>query len=74
MQVRWFLHPLVLCLYAAVDNLENTAGDIALSFNNQAVYVLIRDAGIRSGESSALGLLSYIPLNIRPLQKCCFRY
>ncbi|KAK7472824.1 Arginine N-methyltransferase 2 [Stygiomarasmius scandens] len=35
-------------VWNAVDHLKNTAGDIALSFNNQAVYVLIRDAGIRS--------------------------
>lgn len=32
-----------------VDNLQNTAGDIALSFNNEACYNIIRDAGIRSG-------------------------
>jgi protein arginine N-methyltransferase 2 len=32
-----------------VDNLKNTAGDIALSFNDEETYTLIRDAGIRSG-------------------------
>ncbi|KZT28948.1 hypothetical protein NEOLEDRAFT_1057035 [Neolentinus lepideus HHB14362 ss-1] len=31
-----------------VDKLGNTAGDIALSFNNAACYELIRNAGIRS--------------------------
>lgn len=34
-----------------VDYLKNTAGDIALSFNNEAIYRVIRDAGIRSGAS-----------------------
>lgn len=34
-----------------VDDLHNTAGDIALSMNNESCYRLIRDAGIRSGES-----------------------
>ena len=33
-----------------VDNLHNTAGDIALSMNNEKCYRVIRDAGIRSGE------------------------
>lgn len=32
-----------------VDNLGNTAGDIALSFNNEECYRAIRDAGLRSG-------------------------
>lgn len=32
-----------------MDNLRNSAGDIALSLNNEACYTLIRDAGIRSG-------------------------
>lgn len=32
-----------------VDNLHNTAGDIALSMNNESIYSIIRDAGIRSG-------------------------
>ncbi|KAJ8587466.1 hypothetical protein M405DRAFT_741742 [Rhizopogon salebrosus TDB-379] len=35
-------------VWNAVDNLQNTAGDIALSLNNVACYTLIRDAGIRS--------------------------
>ncbi|KIJ18765.1 guanidinoacetate N-methyltransferase [Paxillus involutus ATCC 200175] len=35
-------------VWNAVDNLGNTAGDIALSMNNEACYTLIRDAGIRS--------------------------
>ena len=34
----------------AVDNLHNTAADIALSMNNENGYRLIRDAGVRSGE------------------------
>lgn len=34
-----------------VDYLKITAGDIALSFNNEAIYNLIRGAGIRSGAS-----------------------
>ncbi|OAX43320.1 arginine methyl transferase [Rhizopogon vinicolor AM-OR11-026] len=35
-------------VWNAVDNLQNTAGDIALSLNDAACYTLIRDAGIRS--------------------------
>ncbi|KAI0699562.1 S-adenosyl-L-methionine-dependent methyltransferase [Cytidiella melzeri] len=35
-------------LWNAVDNLHNTPGDIALSMNNESIYALIRDAGIRS--------------------------
>ncbi|KAG1765027.1 hypothetical protein EDD22DRAFT_881753 [Suillus occidentalis] len=35
-------------IWNAVDNLQNTAGDIALSLNNATCYNLIRDAGIRS--------------------------
>jgi hypothetical protein len=35
-----------------VDYLRNTAGDIALSFNNEEIYILIRDAGIRAGAIS----------------------
>ena len=38
-----------LTLQIAVDNLHNTAGDIALSLNNEKCYTIIRDAGIRSG-------------------------
>jgi len=34
-----------------VDNLHNTAADIALSMNNESCYRLIRDAGIRSGKA-----------------------
>lgn len=34
---------------STVDKLQNTAGDIALSFNNDKIYTLIRDAGIRAG-------------------------
>ncbi|KAJ7924869.1 arginine methyl transferase [Mycena leptocephala] len=35
-------------VWNAVDYLRNTAGDIALSFNNEEIYTLIRDAGIRA--------------------------
>ncbi|KAF8554730.1 hypothetical protein OG21DRAFT_1508615 [Imleria badia] len=35
-------------VWNAVDNLGNTAGDIALSMNNDACYTLIRDTGIRA--------------------------
>jgi type IV protein arginine methyltransferase len=33
----------------SVDNFQNTAGDIALSFNDAETYTVIRDAGIRAG-------------------------
>ncbi|KAH8988028.1 S-adenosyl-L-methionine-dependent methyltransferase [Lactarius akahatsu] len=40
----------------AVDNAGNTAGDIALSLNDEESYRTIRDAGIRSGRTTpALG-------------------
>ncbi|KAI0733202.1 S-adenosyl-L-methionine-dependent methyltransferase [Fomitopsis betulina] len=35
-------------VWNAADNLHNTAGDIALSMNNEECYTIIRDAGIRS--------------------------
>ncbi|TRM69857.1 S-adenosyl-L-methionine-dependent methyltransferase [Schizophyllum amplum] len=35
-------------IWNAADNMKNTAGDIALSFNNARIYTLIRDAGIRA--------------------------
>ncbi|KAH8118991.1 S-adenosyl-L-methionine-dependent methyltransferase [Phellopilus nigrolimitatus] len=35
-------------IWNAVDNLGNTAGDIALSLNNEGCYRSIRDAGLRS--------------------------
>jgi len=35
-------------VWNAVDNLGNTAGDIALSTNNTTCYTLIRDTGIRA--------------------------
>jgi protein arginine N-methyltransferase 2 len=35
--------------WITVDNLHNTAGDIALSLNNEPCYRALRDAGIRSG-------------------------
>ncbi|KAF9529356.1 arginine methyl transferase [Crepidotus variabilis] len=43
-------------VWNAVDYLNNTAGEIALSFNNEEIYTLIRDAGIRS--ELLLGILS----------------
>ncbi|TEB38217.1 arginine methyl transferase [Coprinellus micaceus] len=43
-------------VWNAVDNLKNTAGDIALSFNDEETYTLIRDAGIRS--EMLLGILA----------------
>ncbi|KAH9485439.1 Protein arginine N-methyltransferase 2 [Psilocybe cubensis] len=42
-------------VWNAVDYLKNTAGDIALSFNDETIYKEIRDAGIRS--ELLLGLL-----------------
>ena len=36
-----------------VDHLQNTAGDIALSLNNEECYTIIRDAGLRSGEPTS---------------------
>jgi protein arginine N-methyltransferase 2 len=41
-------------LDAAVDNLGNCAGDIALSMNNMECYNILRDAGVRSGACSLL--------------------
>ncbi|KAJ7084437.1 arginine methyl transferase [Mycena belliarum] len=35
-------------VWNAADYLQMTAGDIALSFNNEAIYTIIRDAGIRA--------------------------
>lgn len=43
---------ILLILSVLVDSLHNTAADIALSMNNKNCYELIRDAGIRSGEST----------------------
>ncbi|KAK7057134.1 S-adenosyl-L-methionine-dependent methyltransferase [Favolaschia claudopus] len=34
-------------IWSASDYLGNTAGDIALSFNNEEIYTIIRDAGLR---------------------------
>jgi hypothetical protein len=31
--------------------MQNTAGDIALSFNDAEMYTAVRDAGIRTGTS-----------------------
>ncbi|KAG8897610.1 Arginine N-methyltransferase 2 [Tulasnella sp. 403] len=35
-------------IWNAVDSLGNTAGDIAISLNNETCYNIIRDAGLRS--------------------------
>ncbi|KAF7315624.1 hypothetical protein MIND_00077800 [Mycena indigotica] len=43
-------------VWNAADYLRNTAGDIALSFNNEELYNLMRDAGIR--QEMLMGLLS----------------
>ncbi|KAF4620839.1 hypothetical protein D9613_000721 [Agrocybe pediades] len=48
-------------VWNAVDYLKNTPGDICLSFNNEATYNAIRDAGIRS--ELILGLLEKRPLS-----------
>lgn len=37
-------------VWNSVDNLHCTAGDIALSLNNETCYQIIREAGIRSGK------------------------
>lgn len=39
-------------IWNAVDNMKNTAGDIALSFGNEEIYTAVRNAGIRAGESA----------------------
>jgi len=41
-----------------VDYLQNTAGDIALSYNDDEIYRAIRNEGIRSGTLVQLQLLS----------------
>ncbi|PPQ67249.1 hypothetical protein CVT25_005833 [Psilocybe cyanescens] len=46
-------------VWNAVDYLKNTAGDICLSYNDDAIYKEIRDAGIRS--ELLLGLLEKKP-------------
>jgi len=43
-------------VWNAADYLRNTAGDIALSFNNEEIYATIRDAGLRA--ELVLALLS----------------
>lgn len=49
-----------------VDNLHNTAADIALSMNNENCYRLIRDAGIRSGKPRGSFLRSEEVLTVAP--------
>lgn len=51
--VRWLIGQ--GAVWNAVDNLKNTAGDVALSFNDLETYTVIRDAGIRA--ELLLGLL-----------------
>jgi protein arginine N-methyltransferase 2 len=34
--------------------MQNTAGDIALSFNDAEIYTAVRDAGIRTGAPTSL--------------------
>ena len=41
-----------LLLLLLADNTGHTAGDIALSLNDEESYRTIRDAGIRSGVSA----------------------
>lgn len=48
----------------SVDNLQNTAGDIALSFNDAETHAAIRDAGIRS--ELLLSLLSSREISENP--------
>lgn len=55
--------PLISFRSFVVDNLHNTAADIALSMNNENCYKLIRDAGIRSGELTWITLLFKAPSN-----------
>ncbi len=57
--VRAVLSAFFCGLTIVVDNQKNSAGDIALSFNNQEIYHLIRDAGIRA--EMLLALLSASP-------------
>lgn len=54
-----------------VDNLGNTAGDIALSINNDACYTQIRDAGIRA--ELLLALVSSRSSSIEPLSSLIVR-
>ncbi|KAJ4483369.1 arginine methyl transferase [Lentinula aciculospora] len=35
-------------IWSSVDNLQCTAADVALSFNNETIYTIIRNAGIRA--------------------------
>ncbi|KAJ3988552.1 arginine methyl transferase [Lentinula detonsa] len=35
-------------IWNSVDNLRCTAADVALSFNNETIYIIIRNAGIRA--------------------------
>ena len=52
--------------FCLVDHLHNTAADIALSMNNEGCYRVIRDAGIRSGESTVIQFRG-------PSQSCLLR-
>ncbi|KAF5393314.1 hypothetical protein D9757_000641 [Collybiopsis confluens] len=52
-------------IWNSVDNLKNTAGEIALSFNNQEIYTIVRNAGIRAEMLLAL-LSSHAESNALP--------
>ena len=63
MECRLAAHDVLLIIgmthFLLVDNLQNTAGDIALYLNNELCYTLIRDAGIRAGTMLAESSLTY---------------
>lgn len=40
--------------------MQNTAGDIALSFNDAEIYTAVRDAGIRTGALAVTSLRGLI--------------
>lgn len=53
--------------FPPVDEFGHTAADIALSYNNSEIYTLIRDAGIRSGNSY---FFMKIQLELSARQRC----
>lgn len=46
-------------MHISVDYLQNTAGDIALSYNDDEIYTVIRNAGIRAGNLNSLEYQCY---------------
>ncbi|KAF7376194.1 hypothetical protein MSAN_00034500 [Mycena sanguinolenta] len=52
-------------VWNAADYLRNTAGDIALSFNNQEIYTIIRDAGIRADDTAAASTDAFLSSKLR---------